>query len=142
LKLNFANSGSFLFNFISSNNKTPSGFIFIIWNGKNVSGADGQNGLFASAVLDKNSNEIIVKIVNTSEKNQNISLNFNGLKKNEKLSESKVIILKSDDLDAENTLENPFKIVPQESIANINGNNFATEIAAYSFAVYKIKVIK
>ena len=111
-------------------------------NGKAVTGADGQNGLFASAVCDKNTNEIIVKIANTNEKHQIITLNFNGLKKNEKLADLKIISLKSDDLDGENTLENPFKITPQESIAVINGNNFTTEIAAYSFVVWKIKVRK
>ncbi|MDR0811513.1 MAG: carbohydrate binding domain-containing protein [Paludibacter sp.] len=114
----------------------------LVWNNKNVTGAEGQNGLFASAVWDKLASEIIIKIANTSEKNQNISLNFNGLKKNEKLAELKVITIRSGDLDAENTIENPFKIVPQESVAVINGNNFTTEISAYSFTVYKIKVKK
>lgn len=37
-------------------------------NKKPVTGAEGQNGLFASAVCDKNKNEIIVKVVNTSGK--------------------------------------------------------------------------
>ena len=52
-------------------------------NKKPVTGAEGQNGLFASAVCDKNKNEIIVKVVNTSGKKQSLSLIFNGLKKKE-----------------------------------------------------------
>lgn len=50
-------------------------------NKKPVTGAEGQNGLFASAVCDKNKNEIIVKVVNTSGKKQSLSLIFNGLKR-------------------------------------------------------------
>ena len=36
-------------------------------NKRNVTGAEGQNGLFASAVYDKNKNELIVKVANTSD---------------------------------------------------------------------------
>lgn len=43
-------------------------------NKKPVTGAEGQNGLFASAVCDKNKNEIIVKVANTSDKKQPLSL--------------------------------------------------------------------
>lgn len=49
-------------------------------NKKNVTGAEGQNGLFASAVYDKDKNELIVKVANTSATVQPISLNFEGLK--------------------------------------------------------------
>ena len=111
-------------------------------NGKAVTGADGQSGLFASSVWDKNTNEIIVKIANTQENPQNITLNFNGLKKNEQLADLRIISLKSDNLDDENTIENPNKIAPKESVANISGNNFTANMAAYSFSVYKIKVLK
>ena len=34
-------------------------------NKKSVTGAEGQNGLFASAVYDKDKNELIVKVANT-----------------------------------------------------------------------------
>lgn len=49
-------------------------------NKKNVTGAEGQNGLFASAVFDKDKNELIVKVANTSATIQPITLNFEGLK--------------------------------------------------------------
>ena len=50
-------------------------------NKKPVTGAEGQNGLFASAVYDKDKNELIVKVANTSDKTQPVSLTFEGLKK-------------------------------------------------------------
>ena len=48
---------------------------------KAVSGQEGQNGLFASAVIDKENNTYILKVVNTSDKNQKLNIEFKGLKK-------------------------------------------------------------
>jgi len=106
-------------------------------NNRPVAGADGQNGLFASAVWDKNQQQVIVKIVNTSEKEQPVKLNFSGLKKSEKLTDGKLITLKSDDLDAKNTLENPFLIVPEEKDVSVEGNVLESHIEPYSFYIYE-----
>lgn len=108
-------------------------------NKQAVSGQKGQNGLFASAVWDEPTQTYIVKIANTSDKAQAINLEFKGLKKSEKLGEGKLITLHSDNLDAENTLDNPNAIVPKESAVNIEGNTLNTEIGAMTFAVYKFK---
>ena len=53
---------------------------------KAVSGQEGQNGLFASAVLDKNNNTYILKVVNTSDKSQKLNIEFKGLKKSASVS--------------------------------------------------------
>ena len=106
-------------------------------NKKNVTGAEGQNGLFASAVYDKDKNELIVKVANTSATAQPISLNFEGLKKQDVLSNGRCIKLRSLDLDKDNTLEQPFAIVPQETPVSIEGNVFTTELEPTTFAVYK-----
>lgn len=111
-------------------------------NGENVTGADDQNGLFASAVWDKTDNEIIVKIVNTSDEPQPIKLSFNGIKRNEKLRDGKVITLQSKDLEAENTLENPLLIVPMESRVSMDSNILETKIDSHSFYIYKFHVSK
>lgn len=108
-------------------------------NKQAVSGQEGQNGLFASAVWDEPTQTYIVKIANTSDKAQAINLEFKGLKKSEKLGEGKLITLHSDNLDAENTLDNPNAIVPKEFAVNIEGNTLNTEIGAMTFAVYKFK---
>ena len=108
-------------------------------NKQAVSGQEGQNGLFASAVWDEPTQTYIVKIANTSDKAQAINLEFKGLKKSEKLGEGKLITLHSDNLNAENTLDNPNAIVPKESAVNIEGNTLNTKIGAMTFAVYKFK---
>ena len=108
-------------------------------NKKNVTGAEGQNGLFASAVYDKDKNELIVKVANTSATAQPISLNFEGLKKQDILSDGRCIKLRSLDLDKDNTLEQPSAITPQETPVSIEGNVFVTELEPTTFAVYKFK---
>lgn len=106
-------------------------------NKKKVTGAEGQNGLFASAVYDKDKNELIVKVVNTSNTAQPISLNFEGLKKQNVLSNGRCIKLHSLDLDKDNTLEQPFVIIPQETPVSIEGNIFTTGLEPSTFAIYK-----
>ena len=106
---------------------------------KPVSGQEGQKGLFASAVWDEPSQSYIVKIANTSDQAQKVSLEFKGLKKSAKLGEGKVITLHSDNPDAENTLDNPNLIVPKEASVSLDGNTLNTEIGAMTFAVYTFK---
>ena len=108
-------------------------------NKKPVTGAEGQNGLFVSAVCDKNKNEIIVKVVNTSGKKQSLSLIFNGLKKKEVLSGARCIKLSSTGMDKDNTIENPLAIIPQETSLDVNGHTLNVDLEPVTFAVYILK---
>lgn len=67
----------------------------------------GQNELYASAVKDKEKNEVIVKLVNTSENPKEVNLNFEG---GNLTSNATILTLQDDDLDAKNSLENPKNI--------------------------------
>ena len=111
-------------------------------NKKAVSGQEGQNGLFASAVLDKENNTYILKVVNTSDKSQKLNIEFKGLKKSVSLVNGKCITLHSDNSDAENTLDEPNKIVPVEKDINIEKNILNTEIGEMTFAIYKFEISK
>ena len=104
--------------------------------GKPVAGNPDQDGLFASAVLDKNTNEVIVKVVNTSDKPQEVILNLKGMKGNH---ETQLITFHSDNLDAENTLDEPTKIVPQTSSLVIGTPTQKVIVPARTFHIYKIK---
>jgi alpha-L-arabinofuranosidase len=106
-------------------------------NGRNVTGAEGQNGLFASAVLDKNTREYIVKVVNTSGQTQPVMLRFAGLKKNDTLSGGKCIKLRADSPEQDNTLEAPHAITPEENAIATAGQMVATELEPHTFAIYK-----
>ena len=109
-------------------------------NGQPVAGQEGQNGLFASSVLDKNEGTIIVKVVNTSKTPQNVSINLNGLK-GELAAET--ITLTYNDMDAENTLDNPNRIVPTKGnltcAAGKKNTVINDQLPAMAFRVYKVK---
>ena len=109
-------------------------------NGKSVAGQEGQDGLFASAVVDKKKGEIIVKVANTSDKAQDVTLNLNGLKGSRSATAT---TLQSNDMDAENTLDNPNLIRPVETTATcVSKKNMTVlndKLPAKSFRMYKIK---
>ena len=105
-------------------------------NGKAVAGNPDQDGLFASAVFDKNTNEVIVKVVNTSDKAQDVTLNLKGMKGSHA---TQLITFHSDNLTAENTLEEPTKIVPQTSSMTVNAPQQNVTVPARTFYIYKIK---
>ena len=105
-------------------------------NKKPVANNPDQDGLCASAVYDKPSNSIIVKVVNLGDKAQDITLNLKGMKGDHS---AKLISLHSDNLDAENNLDAPKKIVPQESSLTVSAPAFATSIPARTFYIYKIQ---
>ena len=105
--------------------------------GQPVSGQEGQDGLFASAVWDKDANTYIVKVINVGDKAQPISLNFTGLKKKTTLTDGKVITFHTDDLLKDNTVDAPNTIIPVESSIAIDGNVLNTQIGPKTFCVYK-----
>ena len=105
-------------------------------NGKPVAGQDGQNGLFASAVRD--GGKIYIKVANTSELQQNITLNFTGLKKKDNLKGVKQIILNSDKLYEDNSIDAPDNIVPIEEPFDSEGQSLTVTIQPLSFCIYII----
>ena len=90
---------------------------------------------FASAVYDKNKNEIIVKVANTSDRAQPLSLKFEGLKKQDVLSGGRCIKLRPAD-DKDNTIEQPSAIQPQETSVSIDSQVLSVELEPNTFAVY------
>lgn len=111
--------------------------VSLTMNDKPVAGQEGQNGLFASAVWDKNNNTYIVKVVNTSDKSEPVTLSFEGLKNKDNLSNGKCISLNSPDINKDNTIEQPQAIIPLEKTISIgNDNVLNTEVAAKTFAIY------
>ena len=106
---------------------------------KPVTGAEGQNGLFASAVTDKNSGEIIVKVANTSDQAQPLTLKLEGMKKNAALTSGRCIKLTTPNLDEDNTVDHPDNIVPKECALQVGGQQVEVTIEPNTFAVYILK---
>ena len=106
-----------------------------------VAGQDGMDGLFASAVYDAPTGEVIVKVVNTSKQAQPITLNLIGMKNG---GTAQTLTLHHDgSLDDENTLYHPDLICPVSGTANvIAGKKAATledRLPAMTFRLYRIK---
>lgn len=108
-------------------------------DGKPLTGAEGQNGLFASATLDKDANQIVVKVANTSKEDQTLNINITGLKKGKVLDGGKVLTLHAD-LEAENTLDNPDIVKPVESTVEAAGREFNATVGPSTFAVYRLNI--
>ncbi len=97
----------------------------------------GSDGLYASAALDKEKNEIILKIVNSSDTKQDLDIALKTKKRLE--SNAQITVLSSTDLEAMNTLENSDNIIPTESVASLNKKNLKINVSPYSFTLIKIK---
>ena len=104
---------------------------------KAVSGQEGQNGLFASAVWDKDTNSYIVKVANVSDVTQPLSLIFNGIKKGKRLVGGECITLSAEDGEQENTIEHPNEVTPLTHTFEMTSNLFDTDIAATTFKIYR-----
>jgi len=98
----------------------------------------GQNGIYASSVLDKNKNVIILKIANTSDAVRKVNYTFNGLKA--AVRKGTKIVLKSDVMEQENTLDNPAAVVPMTKDITVSGNTLDVELAPKSFSVYIVQL--
>ena len=108
--------------------------------GKPVAGQDGQDGLFASSVIDKPSGTVIVKVINTSDQPQDVSLNLEGIKGDRT---AETLTLTHSAMDDENTLDQPDKIKPVSGTATCTGGKKGAlindKLPAKTFRLYKIK---
>ena len=106
-------------------------------NGKPVAGNDDQDGLFASAVFDKEQNNVIVKVVNTGLKEQPIKLNLKGFKGEHYGAQA--VFSASAPYD-ENSIDHPMLVVPKFQPLKFTGDAYETTIAPFTFIMYRINV--
>ena len=113
----------------------------LLMDKKPVAGQEGQDGLFASSVFDKTTNEVIVKVINTSKQPQPVTLNLQGIK-GDRTAET-ITLSWSGSMDDENTLDQPERITPKtgtfQCVAAKNTLVVSDELPAMSFRLYKVK---
>ena len=73
---------------------------------------NGQEGLFATASLDKKSGEVVLKVVNITSAAKDVRVTLAGARRGKQTGEE--FVLASTDLKAENSLDQPTKIAPVE----------------------------
>ena len=105
-------------------------------DGVNVTGAPGQDGLFASAV--KEGDRIYVKVINTSDQPQAVELAFNGMKKKETVKAVERVDFTSGLLYEDNTLDAPARIVPVTNAFTGEGKSLSASVPPQCFTVFVI----
>ena len=108
--------------------------VSLLMNGKPVAGNSDQDGLFASANFDSKSGCYNVKIVNTGNKAQSVTLNLKGMKGEHT---GKLITFHADDMDGENTLTDPNKYEPKTQNITVSAPTYSLSIPAKTFAIYQ-----
>jgi alpha-L-arabinofuranosidase len=96
----------------------------------------GQDGLYASSVLDKNKKELIIKIANNTDKSQSIDFELDG--KTKLKSSGTLEELADSNLNQVNSFDNPQALSPKVSAINVKGKKLNTSLKPYSFSVIKI----
>ncbi|MEE2772282.1 MAG: alpha-L-arabinofuranosidase C-terminal domain-containing protein [Bacteroidota bacterium] len=96
-----------------------------------------QEELYASAVTDSNSGELIIKLVNTSSEEKSVKLDVKGTRLG---SSGKMMVLQKQDLSAENSFENPTNIQPVEETIKTGSRQLEVSLKPYSLNVLKLKM--
>jgi alpha-N-arabinofuranosidase len=96
----------------------------------------GQDSLYASACIDKTTNELIIKIANTINQTQTVSFVLNGLMD----AKGSMSVLRSDEMNAVNSFEQPLAIVPVNKEVEVKNKMLSTELSPYSFSVIRIRL--
>ena len=101
----------------------------------------GKDSVYASAAWDKNSNEVIVKIVNVSGKVQNHEISLAGVKKME--AKAKAFVMQNDNLNEVNSFENATNVSPieKEIVIDTKKKQITLMLPAKSFTVYRFKIL-
>ena len=99
----------------------------------------GQDSCYASAVLDRTNRDVIVKLVNTSDKSiqKNLELAGSGTYRDGAIQ----TVLKGEKLDDVNSFTEPAKIKPVDRPVRVNNKTISLVLDPYSVNVIRIKMM-
>ena len=97
---------------------------------------NGTDNLFASAVADDAAGDLVVKLVNYSSSPRLVKINLAGAKKMGKT--GRAIVMASADLNIQNSLQEPKKLIPQESTFPVVGSTVSYTLAPNSLTVLRV----
>lgn len=92
--------------------------------------------VYSSSVYDKETGDVIVKVVNTMDSDVNIGMNVSGETVTSNIAKTTVM---SGDTNLENSLDNKNAIVPKEIELTNASNNFTYNAPADSFSIIRLK---
>ncbi|WP_297091853.1 alpha-L-arabinofuranosidase C-terminal domain-containing protein [uncultured Draconibacterium sp.] len=100
----------------------------------------GKDSLFASAVFDANTTELIVKVVNASDKPQEINILLKQLNQSVANTRVNISCLHANEPGAVNTIEAPNKLVPTSTYVLAHEKGFKLNALGNAFYVCRIKI--
>lgn len=96
----------------------------------------GQDSLYASAALDEQSNELIIKLVNVSGQPQTCTLELDR----KPAAQARLTVLQSDDPNGMNSFAQPGQVSPKSRAIKVPGKRFPLEAAPYSLNVLRVRL--
>jgi alpha-L-arabinofuranosidase len=105
---------------------------------KNLKLPLGKDGIYASAVIDKNTNELIIKAVNTINEVQTTVFEITGATRLK--SKASLTVLTSGNVEDMNSIDAPTKIVPQKASIVVGAREAKIPLPANSFSVIRVKM--
>lgn len=99
---------------------------------------NGRDDLYASASLDEGSGEVVLKVVNTSSSKREVGVDLAGAGRVNGTGRS--FTLSSNDLKAENSLDEPTRVSPVEGQAAVPSNKFNYTFQPRSLTVLRVGV--
>jgi alpha-L-arabinofuranosidase len=100
----------------------------------------GQDSLYASAVVDSKTSELVVKMVNVAKKPASLTLSLDG--KQPSAQEMSLQVVASQKPGAFNQVGKPEEIAPVERKQKISGKKIVVNLEAYSLTVARIPLKK
>jgi alpha-N-arabinofuranosidase len=107
----------------------------VLLNGEPVA---GQDSCYASAVVDKNKKELIIKIVNAGPVEQVLNLQLDGIKKT--TGKASLTILKAQSLEDMNMIDQPDRVKPIESLLDVKKGKITLVAGPESINVVRVKL--
>jgi len=96
----------------------------------------GQDGIYASAVIDSKTKELIVKVINTSATAVNRTISVEGGKK--LAPKGKLTVLQNANLDAVNSFSNAVNLSPKDLAVRVKANHISLAMQPYSFNIVRV----
>lgn len=96
----------------------------------------GQDSIYASAVIDRKTKEVIIKVINASSVAKTRNVVVKGAKK--LAASGTLTLLHNANLNAENSFENAISLSPKEQPLAVKNNNIALSLEPYSFSIVRV----
>ncbi|HRG23914.1 MAG TPA: alpha-L-arabinofuranosidase C-terminal domain-containing protein [Chitinophagaceae bacterium] len=97
----------------------------------------GKDSLYASAVIDTTTKELIIKLVNAGEKTESFEFNLAGIKTLK--GEMTITTLRNEELLSYNTLDKPIAVQPVSTQVLVKGKKIVHVAGPRSFSVLRVK---